>query len=153
MKLGVSGETLIKSFEGLYLDAYKDPVGIWTIGWGHTGLRHRDGTVFAGRHVSEDQAQDLFVHDMKTFEDRVNKLVKVPLNQNMFDALVSFDFNTGGLTLSKGEPSTLLKKLNSGDTFGAAMEFEKWNKAGGKELRGLTRRRIAERTLFCSFPV
>ena len=137
------GVDLIKHFEGLYLAAYKDPVGIWTIGYGHTVLTHKDGTVYAGRKITEKEAEELLRYDMSVFEDRVSSLVKVPLEDNEFNALVSFDFNTGGLG-----KSTLLKKLNSGDYDGAADEFLKWDKAGGKVLAGLTRRRKSERKLF-----
>ena len=144
MKLiGKRGLDLVKHFESLRLYAYQDPVGIWTIGWGHTGLKHQDGTVHKGRHISEQEAENLLVHDMKAFSHRVVTHVKVPLTDDQFDALVSFDFNTGGLV-----KSTLLKKLNKGDYKGAAAEFLKWNKAGGKVLRGLTRRRQSEQNLF-----
>jgi len=137
------GLELVKHFESLRLYAYLDPVGIWTIGYGHTGLIHKDGTVHKGRKITEQEAEDLLVHDMKHFSERVEKLIEVKLNDDQFDALVSFDFNTGGLG-----KSTLRKKLNSGDYVAAADEFLKWNKAGGKVLRGLTRRRESERNLF-----
>lgn len=142
-QISADGLALVKEFEGLYLKAYRDPVGIWTIGYGHTGLQHKDGTVFAGRVVTKDEADALLRYDMRQFEARVLSFVKVPLNDDEFAALVSFDFNTGGLG-----KSTLLKKLNAGDRSGAAAEFGKWNKAGGKVLRGLTRRRASERNLF-----
>jgi lysozyme len=137
------GLDLVKHFEGLHLKAYKDPVGIRTIGWGHTGLKHKDGTVHAGRSITRDKAEELLRYDMGVFEKRVNSLVKVPLTSDQFDALVSFDFNTGGL-----HKSTLLTKLNASDYNGAADEFLKWDKAGGRTLRGLTRRRKSERNLF-----
>jgi lysozyme len=139
------GLELVKHFESLFLKAYKDPVGIWTIGWGHTGLRHNDGTVYKGREITEEDAHQLLRHDMESFSERVESLVKVVLTDDQFDALTSFDFNTGAL-----HKSTLLKKLNKGDYDGAAGEFEKWNKAGGKVLRGLTRRRKSEKNLFLS---
>lgn len=142
-KINKRGEELIKHFESLFLKAYKDPVGIWTIGWGHTGLTHKDGTVHAGRKITEEEAQKLFEHDMTHFEKGVHKLVTVEINDDQFSALVSFHFNTGSLG-----KSTLLKKLNAGDYDGAAAEFPKWNKAGGKVLRGLTRRRASEQNLF-----
>lgn len=144
-KINQRGEELIKHFESLFLKAYKDPVGIWTIGWGHTGLTHKDGTVHSGRTITEDEAQELFEHDMTYFEKGVLKLVTVDLTDDQFAALVSFHFNTGSLG-----KSTLLKKLNAGDYAGAAAEFPKWNKAGGKVLRGLTRRRASEQNLFVS---
>jgi lysozyme len=141
--IGQRGLELVKHFEGLHLYAYKDPVGIWTIGYGHTGLRHNDGTVRKGRVITEQEAENLLVHDMKFFSARVEDLITVPLDQDQFDALTSFDFNTGGLA-----KSTLRKKLNAGDYDGAADELLKWDKAGGKVLRGLTRRRKSERNLF-----
>jgi len=137
------GLALVKHFESLFLKAYQDPVGIWTIGWGHTGLKHNDGTVHKGRTISEEEAHALLAHDMMTFCERVENLITVVLTDDQFDALVSFDFNTGGLA-----KSTLRKKLNAGDYEGAAAEFPKWNKAGGKVLRGLTRRRKSEQNLF-----
>lgn len=137
------GMDLIKHFEGFYPKAYKCPAGVWTIGYGHTGLQHNDGTVRQFRMVTEKEAVELLAYDMNQFEHRVNALVRVPLNDDQFAALVSFDFNTGKL-----HSSTLLKKLNRQDFKGAADEFLKWNKAGGKVLRGLTRRRESERNLF-----
>jgi lysozyme len=137
------GIDLIRHFEGLYLNAYQDSVGVWTIGWGHTGLKHKDGTVFKGRTISKQEAFDLFRYDMDFFEGRVSRYVKIALNDDEFAALVSFDFNTGGLP-----DSTLLRLLNAGDRQGAADQFLRWDKAGGKVLAGLTRRRKSERNLF-----
>lgn len=147
MKISDAGLSLVRHFEGLYLTAYQDEVGVWTIGWGHTGLTHEDGSVFAGRNITETEAVELLKHDMGAFEQRVDRLVSVPLNQCQFDALVSFDFNTGGL-----ENSTLRRLLNAGDYWGAACQFDRWNRAGGQVLRGLVRRRASERDLFCGFP-
>lgn len=143
-----SGIDLIKHFESLRLKAYQDSVGIWTIGWGHTGLTHKDGTVYEGREITEDKAVALLKQDLKTFEEEVDKCVAADLNDNQFSALVSFAFNLGGTNLRK---STLLKKLNGEQPFNASKEFKKWSKAGGKRLGGLVRRRISERNLFCSF--
>jgi len=143
LRVSPDGLALVKEFEGLYLEAYRDEVGIPTIGWGHTGLQHRDGTVFIGRTITREKAEELLRYDLHQFEERVKTFVKVELSQDEFDALVSFDFNTGGLA-----KSTLLKLLNSGNRIGAADQFLRWNKAGGKVLRGLTRRRRSERNLF-----
>lgn len=137
------GLTLVKHFESLFLKAYQDSVGVWTIGWGHTGLQHNDGTVHRGRVITKAKAEELLAYDMHQFETRVSALVKVPLTDDQFAALVSFDFNTGAL-----HRSTLLRKLNAKDYAGAAAEFPKWNRAGGQVLRGLTRRRNSERRLF-----
>jgi lysozyme len=141
-----NGLDLVKHFEGCQLTAYQDEVGVWTIGYGHTGLTHKDGSVHQGRTITQQQAEDLLVYDMGAFSARVEKLINAPLNDNQFAALTSFDFNTGGL-----ESSTLRVLLNRGDYFRAANQFDRWNHAGGIELRGLTLRRASERDLFCSF--
>jgi lysozyme len=143
MKVSPAGLDLIRHFEGLFLKAYLCPAKVWTIGYGHTGLTHKDGTVKAGRVITEKEAVQLLAHDMGKFEDRVNRLVTVDLTQDEFDALVSFDFNTGAL-----HKSTLLRKLNQGDKRGAAAEFSKWTRGGGRVLPGLVRRRKSERHLF-----
>jgi len=140
---------LIKHFEGLFFDAYICPGGVWTIGYGHTGLRHNDGTVKRGRKVTLSEAEKLLKHDLRYFERAVDRLVKVPLNENQFGALVSFTFNVGEGALGR---STLLKKLNAGDYAGAAKQFARWNRGGGRVLRGLTRRRAAEAALFMKEP-
>jgi lysozyme len=144
-RINQDGLDLVKHFEGLYLKAYKDPVGIWTIGHGHTGLQHMDGTVYPGRVITKAEAERLLRYDMNQFERRVEAFAKVALNDNQFAALVSFDFNTGGLG-----KSTLLKKLNAGDYQGARAEFGKWTRGGGRVLPGLVRRRKAEAALFAS---
>lgn len=143
MKIDKAGLALIKHFEGLYLKAYQDSVGVWTIGYGHTGLKHNDGTVKRGRAISEAEAERLLAYDMAQFERSVASLVKVALTQSQFNALVSFQFNTGGL-----KQSTLLRLLNAGDYAGAAAQFLRWDKAGGRTLAGLSRRRRAERMMF-----
>lgn len=142
MKISQKGIDLIKSFEGLELKAYKDSVGVLTVGWGSTGSH-----VIAGMTITKEQAEQLLKKDLERFEKGVSDLVKVKLNQNQFDALVSFSFNLG---LSNLKSSTLLRKLNASDYSGASKEFERWNRASGKVLNGLTRRRIAERDLFLS---
>jgi lysozyme len=126
----------IKRFEGVSLKAYVCPAGVWTIGYGSTGPHVKQGMV-----ITPAQADALLAADLRRFEDGVIKLVKVPLEQGQFDALVSFAFNVG-LTALAG--STLLRKLNSGDYVGAQMQFGRWNKAGGKVLDGLSKRRAAE---------
>lgn len=142
---GSKGIDLIKSFEGLKLNAYICPAGIPTIGYGTTRVNSQP--VQMGSVITESQAVDYLKADLQQFESAVNGAVKVPVTQNQFDALVSFTYNLGAGNLRS---STLLKKLNAGDYAGAADEFPKWNKAGGKELAGLTRRRNAERDLFLS---
>ncbi len=142
MKISIKGLNLIKSFEGLELKAYKDSVGVLTVGYGSTGPH-----VYEGLVITEEQAEAMLKSDVSRFERGVTELVKVPLNQNQFDALVSFSFNLG---LGNLKSSTLLRKLNASDYSGAANEFLRWNKAGGKVLNGLTRRREAEKKLFLS---
>ena len=139
MKTSNNGINLIKQFEGCALTAYKCPAGVWTIGYGHTK------NVKQGMKITNEHATNLLKDDLKTYEGYVNKYVKVKLNQNQFDALVSFTFNCGGGALKS---STLLKKLNKGDYTSAANELLRWNKASGKILAGLTRRRKAEKALF-----
>ena len=141
MKTSYKGIALIKDFEGLRLGAYYCSAGVLTIGYGHTG------GVKEGDLITEQKAEQLLQDDLKKFENGVLRLVRVPLNQNQFDALVSFAFNLGVGNLGK---STLLKMLNNRDYKGAAGQFVRWNKAGGKELAGLTRRRLAESAMFLS---
>jgi GH24 family phage-related lysozyme (muramidase) len=133
------GLRLIKSFEGLRLKAYKDAVGIWTIGYGTTS------NVYPGMAIPQQRAEELLQEDLKRFESAINQLVKVPLNADQFSALVALTYNIGENAFAS---STLLQKLNSGDTEGAADEFLKWVYAGGRVLGGLVRRRNAERALF-----
>lgn len=143
-KTGTRGINLIKEFEGCRLTAYKCPAGVWTIGYGHTGTV--DGkAVSSGMTITAAKATELLKADLSKYEAAVNSYVTVPINQNIFDALVSFSFNVGSNALKS---STLLKKLNSKDYNGAAAEFPKWNKAGGTVLNGLVRRRKAEQELF-----
>lgn len=149
MEVGKKGLDLIKEFEGLELSAYPDPAtggAPWTIGYGWT--QPVDGKpVVKGMTISLDKAEELLVKGVVPYANRVTVLVKVPVNQNQFDALVSFAYNLGTANLQN---STLLKKLNKKDYEGAADEFLKWNRAGGKVVKGLTRRREAERKLFLS---
>lgn len=147
-KVNHHGLELIKHFESLRLTAYQDSVGIWTIGWGHTGLTHNDGSVYDGRIITEAEAEDFLKKDLLVFEDAVEKNTNTELNDNQFSALVSFTFNLGETSLRR---STLLKKINQPNHFAAAKEFKKWSKAGGQRLAGLVRRRISERNLYCSF--
>jgi len=145
-----NGIELVKAFEGLHrvksdgnVRSYRCPAGRWTIGYGHThGVK-------SGMTVTPEEAEALLIEDLKTSEEAVERLVKVDLTQNQFDALVSFVFNLGQGNFSK---STLLRKLNRGEYEGAAEEFVRWNKARVegelKPLAGLTRRRTAEAALF-----
>lgn len=141
MKISEAGLSLIKSFEGCVLTAYLDAVGIWTVGYGHTGP-----SVHRGLTITQKLAEDILAQDVRRFELGVLNNVKVNLNQNEFDALVSFSFNVGVNALKN---STLLRLLNDGaDRSIVAAEFLRWNKGGDKVLEGLTRRRQAEKALF-----
>lgn len=143
-KINKAGIDLIKSFEGLKLTAYLDIVGIPTIGYGSTeNISKQD--VLNKRTISEVEAENLLAKDIEKFESAVEKSVVIPINDNQFSALVCFSYNVGAGALQK---STLLKMLNNGDISSAAEQFLRWNKAGGKEVAGLTRRRQAERSLF-----
>lgn len=146
MQTSDKGIALIKQFEGCKLTAYQDSVGVWTIGYGWT--QPVDGKpIRAGMTINQETAEHLLKTGLVSYENDVSRLVKVDLTQGQFDALVSFTYNLGARSLST---STLLRKLNAGDYAGAADEFLRWNKAGGKVLNGLTRRREAERALFLS---
>ncbi|MEG6079896.1 lysozyme [Enterobacter kobei] len=146
MQTSEKGISLIKQFEGCKLTAYQDSVGVWTIGYGWT--QPVDGKpIRAGMTIKQETAERLLKTGLVSYESDVSRLVKVGLTQGQFDALVSFAYNLGSRSLST---STLLRKLNAGDYAGAADEFLRWNKAGGKVLNGLTRRREAERALFLS---
>ncbi|HCT5190022.1 lysozyme [Enterobacter cloacae] len=144
MQTSDKGISLIKQFEGCKLTAYQDSVGVWTIGYGWT--QPVDGKpIRAGMTIKQETAERLLKTGLVSYESDVSRLVKVGLTQGQFDALVSFTYNLGARSLST---STLLRKFNAGDYAGAADEFLRWNKAGGKVLNGLTRRREAERALF-----
>ncbi len=144
MRVSENGLGLIKLFEGLRLEAYQDIAGIWTIGYGHTGP-----DVQEGMRISERDAEEILKTDLKSREAAVGRLVKVSLNQNEFDALVSFIFNIGETGFKN---STARARLNGGDRLGAAQALTWWNKAtvNGvlREVLGLTRRRASERALF-----
>lgn len=142
MKVSQRGIDLIKMYEGLRLRSYWDaPGGVWTVGYGHTKTARR------GMNITPDQAEELLKKDVADHSRFIDLYVTVPLNQNQYDALASFTFNLGGGALKN---STLLRKLNKGSYAGAADEFLRWTKAGGKVLKGLVRRREAERKLFLS---
>ena len=141
MNIGTKGLEMIKHFEGLELNAYQCAAGVWTIGYGHTK------GVQKGMVISEDTANEMLVEELNEYENYINTLVNVELNQNQFDAMVSWVYNLGGGNL---KASTLLKVLNAGDYAGVPAQMMRWNKAGGKVLEGLTRRRQAEADLFAN---
>lgn len=130
---------LIKEYEGIRLTAYRDPVGVWTIGYGHTkGVKK-------GQVITQEEANQLLKDDLKEAQAGVERLVTVKLTDNQYGALVSFVFNLGAGALAR---STLLRELNQKDYESAAGQFKHWVNAGGKRLNGLVRRRDAERKLF-----
>lgn len=142
MKTSDKGVALIKAHEGKRLSSYRCPGGVWTVGYGHT-IAAGHPTVVPGMRITEREAEEILRRDLSRFEDRVNKLVKVPLTQGQFDALVSFDFNTGAL-----HSSSLLKKLNAGEYGRVPAQLMRWTKGGGRELPGLVRRRRDEAELW-----
>ena len=140
MRTGTKGLELIKHFEGLELNSYQCAAGVWTIGYGHTkGVQD-------GMSISEARANEMLEEELVEYEGYVNTLVTVPLNQNQFDALVSWVYNLGS---SNFQASTLLKVINAGgEMLAVPAQIMRWNKAGGKVLEGSTRRRQAEADLF-----
>lgn len=146
MKTGTNGLTLIKSFEGLFHKPYLCPANVATIGYGTTVYPSGNKVKLTDKTITEAEAETYLMSDLDKFERSVCHLTTVPLTQNQFDALVSFAYNVGATALST---STLLKKVNRNPNDASIRtEFLRWNKAGGKVLNGLTRRRIAEANLY-----
>ena len=141
MNTSQNGINLIKQSEGCKLTAYQDSVGVWTIGYGDTGIGVVKGLVIN----QADAEQRLRNRLAKEFEPAINSNVKVKITANQFDALVCLAYNIG---VSAFKSSTLLRKLNAGDYQGAADQFKVWNRAGGEVLKGLITRRANERALF-----
>lgn len=137
--LSLAGIGFIQSFEGTRQTAYLDSVGVPTICTGSTK------NVYVGQRATLGECEQRLKEDTTYAGKAVAKAVHVKLSQGQYDALVSFTFNVGEGNLYK---STLLKKMNAGDCFGAANEFQKWNRAGGRVLPGLTKRRLAEAEVF-----
>jgi lysozyme len=156
MQMSQNGRKLLEQWEGVRLNAYKDSAGLLTIGVGHlltkselsSGKIDIDGeSVKYGNGLTSDQADALLAQDLKPAENIVNNSVKVELNQNQFDALVSFTFNVGGGAFKGG---TLLKKLNAGLYGEVPSQLMRWDKAGGKVVPGLEKRRENEVNLWNS---
>ena len=139
MNISQNGIDLIKRFEGCRLEAYKCPAGVWTIGYGHTA------GVKKGDKISQELAEVYLKKDLYIRCTQVSNLVKVPLTQNQFDALLSLEYNIG-ITYFKS--STLLRLLNQGKYNDAANQFDRWVYANKKKLAGLVKRRAAEKALF-----
>ena len=143
MKTNESGLSLIKSFEGLRLKAYKCPAGVWTIGYGHTGKDVKPGMI-----ITEEQAEEYLRQDLERFEKGVDDLVEVDINENQYSALVSLAYNIG---LGNFKKSTLLKLINKGnqnELEAVHSQFKRWVWAGSQILPGLQRRREAEFKLY-----
>lgn len=132
---------LIKRFESFSARPYLCPAGVWTIGYGHT-----EGVTKESPRITEPEACDLLADDLAShYAPGVERLLKVPVSQRQFDALVSFAYNVGVGALAE---STLLKKLNAGFGDAAGREFLRWTKSKGRVLGGLVKRRAAEQALF-----
>lgn len=132
---------LIKRFEGVKLSAYQDSAGVWTIGYGSTH------GVTTGMQITQGEAEERLSKDLARHARGVIRYIRVPLNDAQYGALVSFTFNLGIGALQR---STLRQKLNRGEYHAAAEEFPRWSYAGGRWLRGLYRRRLAEQAMFLS---
>jgi lysozyme len=139
MKISEEGISLIKNYEGCRLEAYQDSVGIWTIGYGVIkGVKEGD-------KINQEEADHLLQEELPEYEGYINDMIKVPLEQCQFDALVCWVYNLGPNNL---KDSTLLRILNEGDYNGVPEQIKRWNKAGGTVLAGLVKRRAAEADLF-----
>lgn len=138
---------LIKKYEGFSSKPYKCPAGIPTIGYGSTFYLNGNKVTMKDTPISEEVALSILFSVVEDFSKKVEKLLKVPVNQNQFDALVDFSYNLG---IGNFQKSTLLKLINKKDFEGASKQFKKWNKSNGKVLNGLTNRRKEEEELFLS---
>lgn len=159
MKISEAGIQLIKSFEGCHNTPYRCPAALWTIGYGHVlypdqaRLKTPERALYGirdehNRTFEYDEIDSILEKDLERFEAGVLRLCPAAADsQSQFDAIVSFSFNVG---LGNLQASTLRMKYNRGDFSGAADEFLKWRKSNGVVLRGLERRREAERALFLS---
>lgn len=147
MRISPRGLSLLKQFEGCILAPYKDSAGLYTIGYGHLIGDGKTLPDSAKYKITQKQADLLLKYDVIPREKAVERLCTVPLNQNEFDALVSFVFNLGAGCFQR---STIRQKLNRGDRAGAAEVLLRYNRAGGKVIKGLVNRRMAEFKLFMS---
>lgn len=139
LSLSIAGAGAIVAHEGMRKVAYVDPVGIVTVCAGHTQ------TAKLGQVKTEAECAALLKQDVKHAEQAIRRLVTVPVTQTQFDALTSFVFNVGETAFAK---STMLRKINAGDCWGAGQEFSRWVKADGQTLPGLVKRRADERALW-----
>lgn len=147
-KISSKGIELIKSFEGLRLKPYLCSAKVPTIGYGNTFYENGKKVTLKDPEITESRATELLAWSLAKFEQYVDSYCRDDINQNQFDALVSFCYNLGPANLKS---STLLKKVNTDPNDPSIeKEFLKWNKAGGRALAGLTRRRQAELALYFS---
>jgi lysozyme len=146
MKMTDEGLALIKEFEGFRTQAYRDPVGVWTIGYGHTA-RAGEPVVKSGLVVSEAEASEILRRDVEMFSRGVRKALTRSVSDQQFSALVSFAYNVG---LGALAGSSVLRAVNAGDFEAVPRRLALWTKAGGRVLPGLVRRRAAEAALFVS---
>jgi lysozyme len=145
-KTGAAGINLIKEFEGFRATPYPDGDGVLAIGYGTTNKSDVPSYLFNGQPITENQATELLKQHLRTsVEPAIARLVNVPLYQNEYDALSSLIYNIGEGNFAN---STVRRQLNAGNKQEAAFAFSMWNKAGGKVIEGLNRRRAAERSLF-----
>jgi len=136
---------LVKEFEGCKLTAYRDPIGVWTIGYGTTARAGLGIIPTGGMTITQAEADQLLADGLNKFADQIRPMINAGLNDNQFGACVSLAYNIGAHAFST---SSALKHINAGDYDKAANAILLWNKAGGKVLKGLVRRREAERKLF-----
>jgi len=139
VKISQDGLKLIKKFEGCELKSYQDSVGVWTIGYGHTK------GVEEGQEITQDEAEEMLASELDEYEGYINDMVECDLEQHQFDALVAWVYNLGPTNLRS---STMLKRLNANDLEDVPNQIKRWDKAGGKVLAGLVRRREAEALMF-----
>lgn len=143
MKTSTNGRQFIEDWEGLYLTTYDDGTGTLTIGYGHTTAAGPP-TVVPNMRITPSQADAILAADLASVEAEVNRMVTAEINQNQYDALVSFDFNTGGLARS-----SLLAAVNDSKPPATVQaDFGLWVSGGGRVMQGLVRRRAAEYTLY-----
>jgi len=139
------GIDLIEKFEGFYPKPYLCPAGVPTIGIGSTFYEDGTKVTLNDPEITKERAYQLVSHELSKIGIAIDKLVAFDINDNQYSSLLSFCYNVG---IGNFKSSTLLKLLNSGDCIGASEQFIRWNKANGKPLNGLTKRRIAEKELF-----
>lgn len=144
MKINQAGLDLIKKYEGFRSHAYRDAVGVWTIGYGHTSMAGLPRAT-SRLKISRQQGEKILAYDVEKFSRQIRPLIQVDLTENQFSAMVSFAYNVGVGGFRK---SSVLKRLNAGRFDAVPNRLSLWVKAGGKTLKGLVRRRAAEGALF-----